>query len=274
MPAGPYPTKEMHEALKARVTTLEARPTWTREQIEDQVAGMFPGATYNDNGDGTGTIALPAGVTREQVEDWAASLIAAGTNVTINYADNAENPGSLTISAAGTGGSLPAPGTSGNVLTSTGTEWVSAPAPSGVGNGELYPPTLLKITTRPSVPYNTDHRPEWTVHSDPAGAFNPATPSIATVPAGVNRVRITAFIRVTSGPNLVASTLMRNGARSLGLPELVLPATIASHMDVFFASAWAPVTPGDALSVSLYVATSPTTIEGDVNPAFFQIEYR
>ena len=72
-------------------------------------------------GDASGELALQAaGVTKLTVN---------GSGVTLATA--------LTATSGGTG--LTSPGTAGNLLTSTGTAWVSStPAPSGVSTAKVY----------------------------------------------------------------------------------------------------------------------------------------
>ncbi|WP_295818038.1 hypothetical protein [uncultured Deinococcus sp.] len=82
--------------LDVRLDTLEARPAFDAEVVQDTVAAMFGTAgTYDD---GAGTYTLPPGLTSEQVQDIVAALIQAGQNVTVAYNDAADT---YTISAVG-----------------------------------------------------------------------------------------------------------------------------------------------------------------------------
>lgn len=140
LPAAAFPGLGDLEAQVAdhagRITALEARPTLTAEYVQDIVGAMIPGATYDD---AAGTLTLPAGQTAdpENIRDLVAAFAVAGTGVTITHNDAGDT---LTISA--TGGSLPAPGATGNVLTSSGGVWVSAPPPAGGDGGSGGPVAL------------------------------------------------------------------------------------------------------------------------------------
>ncbi len=88
-------------SLTSRVATLEGRPVIDAEFIQDTVAAMIPGATYDD---AAGTITLPAGssIDAEQVRDIIAAFAVAGSNVTVTHNDAGDT---LTIAATG-GGAL------------------------------------------------------------------------------------------------------------------------------------------------------------------------
>ncbi|MFC4428022.1 SGNH/GDSL hydrolase family protein [Deinococcus navajonensis] len=80
-----------------RLTTLEARPTWTSETLQDLVGAMLPQGTYDDAA-GTVTYTFTQPRTDEEIQDVVAALIQAGANVTRTY-DDAGNV--LTLSATG-----------------------------------------------------------------------------------------------------------------------------------------------------------------------------
>lgn len=93
-------------------------PQLTDEQIQDKVAAMLQGGgavsvTYNDAG-GMVTISS-TNRTDEEIQDLVAAMLLEGSNISLVYNDGA---GTLTITASGSGGgSLPAGGSTGQVLT-------------------------------------------------------------------------------------------------------------------------------------------------------------
>lgn len=116
--ATPSTGKVTLDAIKAYMLA-NGLSSLTLEQVQDSVSGMLVAGTaitltYND-GANTLTIDAATPPTNEQVQDLVAAMFVEGTDIDITYNDGA---GTITItSLASGGGSLPAGGSTGEVLT-------------------------------------------------------------------------------------------------------------------------------------------------------------
>ncbi|KKL76222.1 hypothetical protein LCGC14_2047070, partial [marine sediment metagenome] len=109
---------------------------------------------------------------------------------------------------------------------------------------------------------------------DTAAIFNPGSPTLLTVPAGYDLVRLSHNLRATAGSGqLVISRLRKNGGGFLGGTSIASPASGSAVIEHNGATPPVVVVPGDTFGINVYNGTASTrVIGGDVNITWFAME--
>ena len=168
----------------------------------------------------------------------------------------------------------PDPGNPGDVLTYQGD---AAPAdwqPAAGGGGFLGGALVGKSSDQTIVAWTNADITFQTEAYDTASIYDPASPTLLTVPAGFDLVRISYGMRANAGSGqVVISRVWKDANPFPGSPQIAVP---ASSSAIPLHNAVSPplvVVAGEAFNLNVYNGTASTrTIDGNVDNTWFAME--
>lgn len=184
-----------------------------------------------------------------------------GADTYISFNGNAWVP----FTGGGGGEGLPAGGTTGQVLGKLSNadgdaDWIDQTGDGGGGGGASKAKyTRLTLAANVPVPTGSWKLIPWVLKDDTAGAFDAATPTDVTVPAGMTVARITGRVGWADGGSTRAIHCVGGDGRTLALD--IRSGAFESGSSVS-SGGWVAVTPGEKITLQANSFASASSILG------------